>query len=587
MKTRRLLPLLAVGIVISGLVVACSWTPWRKPVAQTAPSRDRLKLVWVSLDGFQPEALRPWLSKMSTHHRRGIQWLIDSARGNSSVKVVSPTITAPSHISTLTCVGSGEHGIMDNSMWTGTEMVVGFNRKYAPQNWVTALRDQGLRVGVAMYPSIDATADDRKADVGSFYDNPGSSPQILSFDGTLKSLAFTVPSRSGDQAPYQMEFQRGTDGSVSVVTPWGVVGPLELAKPVDVLFTANIGGVERRAGISFMALTRDAAFDSIEVSPVQVMPAYDESLQKAIDERGLVFSALRDYRFQSNQKAFLATMDHRNSALMTLNEMLIERQDLDAVMLYFEDLDALLHAYYKDSDRETDVVAFLERFDQKLGRLLTKIPETADLLVVGDHGMSAISYVLNSRKILGADIASKGLIAGGGGTLYFYPPKGALDQDPPSDLNLEAVAESLRQMDFDLTGAKLFGKVIVRGTPEAAAEGLTGKNLPWIMAFANDGVGFKNSVEDKLLLARAKWAEIPEALREKYPDPILNGKLQVPVPAGQHGHWNEIPQMRTRLVLEGPRLGQIDPARIQSMLELVPTVADAQKWERPSGCKAK
>ena len=129
--------------------------------------------------------------------------------------------------------------------------------------------------------------------------------------------------------------------------------------------------------------------------------------------------------------------------------------------------------------------------------------------------------------------------------------------------------------------------LIVRGTPEAAAEGLTGKNLPWIMAFANDGVGFKNSMEDKLLLARAKWAEIPEALREKYPDPILNGKLQVPVPAGQHGHWNEIPQMRTRLVLEGPRLGQIDPARIQSMLELVPTVADAQKWERPSGCKAK
>ena len=107
------------------------------------------------------------------------------------------------------------------------------------------------------------------------------------------------------------------------------------------------------------------------------------------------------------------------------------------------------------------------------------------------------------------------------------------------------------------------------------------------MAFANDGLAFKNSVEDVMLLARAKWAPVPEIWREKYPDPMNNGILQTPVPAGQHGHWNELSQMRTRLVLEGPRLSTIDTAKIDSTLQLAPSVADRLQWERPAGCKGK
>ena len=105
------------------------------------------------------------------------------------------------------------------------------------------------------------------------------------------------------------------------------------------------------------------------------------------------------------------------------------------------------------------------------------------------------------------------------------------------------------------------------------------------MAFANGGVAFKNSVENKELLARANWSPIPEALRAKYPDPMNNGALVIPAPAGQHGHWNELPEMRTKLVLEGPVLGGIDPKTVERTLGLLPVVADAMHWQRPSGCK--
>lgn len=139
-------------------------------------------------------------------------------------------------------------------------------------------------------------------------------------------------------------------------------------------------------------------------------------------------------------------------------------------------------------------------------------------------------------------------------------------------------------MELDLTGKKLFGKVIVRGTTEAIEEGLGDTLVPWIMAFANDGVGFKNSVENVTLLARAKWAPIPASLSSKYPDPVNNGKLVTPTPAGQHGHWNENSQMRTLPVLEGPRVSKIDPQSVEKTLQLVPTVADALGLPRPASC---
>jgi hypothetical protein len=113
---------------------------------------------------------------------------------------------------------------------------------------------------------------------------------------------------------------------------------------------------------------------------------------------------------------------------------------------------------------------------------------------------------------------------------------------------------------------------------------LIGKQVPWIMAFAGEGVAFKNSVEDKFLLARAKWSPIPQPLQAKYPEPLNNGVLATPVPSGQHGHWNELSQMRTKLVLEGPKVSKIPAHAVEKTLQLLPAVADAVGWPRPASC---
>ena len=471
---------------------------------------------------------------------------------------------------------------MDNNTWTGSGTTSGFNKPYNQETWIASLIKQGFKVGVSLYPSMDGTSDSRRGSIGVAYDNPGSQPQIVTVAGGA-TVSVSVPDRGDAGRSHPLEVTADSRGSVLVKTPWGQAGPLEVAKPMDLFLSTKMNGVDRRAAVSVM-LVNTGTQATVEISPMQLMPAYDASFSQVLDTDNVVFSSLKDYRIQSQTPAFLAAMEHRRKFILAANKAMLARQDLDMAFFYFEDLDSLLHAFERDETVAPLVVEYLNRFDQDLGAFMSSIPASSDLVVLGDHGMSAIAYVLNARKILGPELVSQGTLMTGGGAIYLYPPQGDIAQDPPANLNIAAAAERLRQMDFDLTGQKLFGKVIVRGSKDAQDEGLSGKKVPWIMAFANEGVAFKNSVEDVLLLARANWAVIPETLRGKYPEPMVNGSLALPVPAGQHGHWNDLTLMRTRLVLEGPRLSKLDPLAIEKTLQLVPAVADQLGLQRPESC---
>lgn len=561
-----------------------------KPVNVAAAAKDvanqskptRLKLVWMSLDGFQPKALEPWVAKIKNPHPKGLMWLLTKARGKNDFRVINPTITAPSHIATITCSPAGTHGILDNSSWTGSGTISGFGKAYEPENWIARLRRQGLRVGVAFYPSIDWNGESRSADVGIAYDTAGSSTQMIAISKNA-SADVIIPARSSVEKSFTLRLSSGPNGEVTGNTPWGAIPQLTVAKPHDFLFKSKVNGSDRTAAVSVL-LVSVGEKSVVAVSPVQFMPAFGEEFRAWVDRQNIFFSSLKDYKMQSHVPSYLGAMAHRQDDIIKVNLELLGRGDLDAVFLYFPDLDSLLHGFYRDSANERNVVEYLTRFDRELGKVMTAIPKTADLLVVGDHGMSAIAYSLNARKILGEETAGKGHVTTSGGAMYFYPPAGSLNASAPADVNLELIAQRLRKMEFEVTKQKIFAKVLVRGTKEAIKEGLAGDEMPWIMAFANDGIGFKNSVEDRLLLARAPWASIPDHLKVKYSDAVNNGTVDRPVPAGQHGHYNGLPQMRTRLVMSGPRLSKVPLSKVERSLQLVPVVADAEGWPRPKGC---
>lgn len=122
--------------------------------------------------------------------------------------------------------------------------------------------------------------------------------------------------------------------------------------------------------------------------------------------------------------------------------------------------------FCRDSANERNVVEYLTRFDREIGKVMTAVPKTTDLVVVGDHGMSAIGSSLNARKILGEDIAGRGHIETSGGSMYFYPPADNLSTLPPADLDREKIAQKLRKMDFEVTNQKILTRVLVRGSKE-------------------------------------------------------------------------------------------------------------------------
>lgn len=566
-------------------VISKTSTPTENPatsLTSTKAPATRLKLVWMSLDGFQPKALDPWVSKLKSPHPKGLSWLLKKARGKSDFRVINPTITAPSHVSTITCTPAGTHGILDNSSWTGNGTVSGFGKLYEPENWIYRLRRHGLRVGVAFYPSIDGNGDGRSADVGIAYDTAGSSTQLIPISKNA-SVDVIVPSRAAQDKAFTIRLTSNASGDISGSSPWGSIPTLKLSMPQDFVFKSTINGVERTVGVSLMLVSIKEK-SLVAVSPIQVMPAFGDEFAKWLDSERIFFSSLKDYKMQAYVPSYLAAMKHRQDDIIKVNLAMLRREDLDAIFLYFPDLDSLLHGFYRDAVNEKAVIDYLSGFDRELGKVIEAIPDSADFLVVGDHGMSAIAYSLNVRKILGEDVASQGYISTSGGSMYFYPPPGRVDAPPPANMNLEQIAARLRAMEFDVTKSKIFAKVLVRGSKEAIKEGLAGAQMPWIMAFANDGIGFKNSVEDKLLLSKATWAVIPEQLKQKYPETFNNGVPDRPIPAGQHGHYNGLPQMRTRLVMEGPRISKIPLAKLDRTLQLVPAVADAEGWPRPKGC---
>src|SRR4051812_6195894 len=61
-----------------------------------------LKLFWMSLDGLKKEDVVKYMSYVKNPHPRGFNYLLQHAAWNEKLKISNPTITASSHVSTIT-----------------------------------------------------------------------------------------------------------------------------------------------------------------------------------------------------------------------------------------------------------------------------------------------------------------------------------------------------------------------------------------------------------------------------------------------------------------------------------------------------
>jgi predicted AlkP superfamily pyrophosphatase or phosphodiesterase len=560
---------------------------------QDSQGRIEPKLVWISLDALHLGNLQPYMKYITEPHARGLVSLLKSSEGQPGFHVGYPSITAPSHISTMTCTRSGTHGVFFNGgNWNGSQDLPGFAMPLKAETWVQALRREGKKVAVAAYPSVDGSSPERSADLGVAYDTPTGKVQYVKLTPPAEGQTTVVKVEvlSHQEAGAKLSFNVVLDGTQSVrVSPVEWANPstvLPVGRTVDFFGSDGQDAKKRKAAVTFMNLGQQQGQVVVAVSPVSVMPVSGPALQRVLDDKNIVWSNIRDYGF-SNYEGYLdfvlESLRHRRHAEVRAIYEMVRMKQADAFFLYFEDIDVLMHAFIGVKSAEEKIGRYLAEFDQELGQLLSRFPQNTNVVVLGDHGMSAIQYELNVRAMLPKEILSKFQVRVSGGALALYPPAD-LAADP--DFDLDGVVSMLKGQIVEFDSARpVFTKVLSRYSPEAARLGLGTKISPWIMAFADDGIGLQNKMEDTFLVSRRDTFKISPEWQSTFPDPMNSGRLVQPTPLGAHGHDSNLDSMRTFLYLHGPAFKDFDRTSLSTTTDLVPNVARQLQWPAPAACR--
>ncbi|MCX6119713.1 MAG: alkaline phosphatase family protein, partial [Proteobacteria bacterium] len=542
------------------------------------------------------ENLKPYIDRIKNPHPRGLKWILHSQNGKQGLNVGFPSITAPSHISSLTCSKSGSHGVfLNGGNWNGVSNQNGFAMPIKTEIWAKTLKDAGYKVAVAAYPSLDGSSPDRAGDIGIAYDSPTGKYQYVKLSKAQdpsegESAEFEVASRFEKDRKYKFKINR-TPGAKATVTS-DFLGSQKLTlnegKVVDAFGVDGIDSDKRTASVSFMDLGVQSETSIVAVSPLSVMPVTGSKLKQVLDSKNIVWSNMRDYglaNYKNGDDFMLESVRHRRKAELAGIQQMLALNSSDALFAYFEDIDVLLHAWIGLPEMDQKIADYLSEFDQDLGQLIQSLPQSTNIVAVGDHGMTPVDYEINVRMLLPENLLNKFQVRVSGGALFLYPA-GDLSGRPDPETNLDSVVQALKDARVEFDGNRpVFNKVFTRYSDQARSLGIHTDISPWIMAFADDRIGLQNRLENTYLVSRRQTFSVPEVLKPKYPDPMNSGKLVLPIPMGAHGHDSDLASMKSFYFLKGNDFVKSERGSIRSNTDLVPVIADALGWPRPLSCK--
>jgi hypothetical protein len=585
-------------------LLTCASRPSENPPSQTKmeqSARRSPKLFWLSLDNLRRADVENFLTTTPKSHPKGFRFLLSPAFQSSRLRITEPTITASSHISTLTCVPPEGHGVVANTLWDGEKAVSGFAFPHKAQTFVGALRDKGLKVTVIGYPGFDGSTPQRQADAAIAYDSsPFPSQKILL--QSQQTIQVQIPSRIVQGTFHSFEFQWTPSGILQFsgsTSPQNATLSTPFAEGWQNL-VIDTQGRKEMATLKVMPGAKDAGSFFLYVAPTSLNIAHPASFQAALEKAGIFFSAGKDFSVTQplGRSAFFATMRHRLNFFKDAALFALSQSNADAFFYYLEDLDVLGHQFEGDETARVQRNAHLALVDQALGEVFSKLPADTSIVVMGDHGMSAIQADLNASALLPFPLNEKFIVKSSGGALFLYgKEKESVFLSPPEkEAWYQEVQSHLKSLTHPLDSQKpLFAKVTsIRriepgqwsGSPKFSTPADT--PLPWIIALAAPGISFRESVEKGTVLALRNGIVLPSDAADHGWTPI-SGALPQPLPLGNHGHIASASEMHTELLIAGPISKTIKLTSSSKDFPLntsvVPWVADALNWPRPKGCQ--
>lgn len=569
---------------------------------------------FVSVDGTNPAMLDVLLEKNILTSPFGLKWL--HTRG-AIVERALPgmiTITAPSHVSTITCSPPSRHGIVGNSYFLNGEKVSGFDHEFNSEPfWISAKREHKKVLALA-YVGADAATERRTSDYSLAYPSDAliGPQQTVELDLAVLADAQNWDTSGVDQAlnvlkeseikivlnPKTNEIKTvlvliatNADLSASKIyldndknTGNGVLATLDsldAAKPSkDLFFTeahpdSELHGYKRRS--FFRYVKTEGQKISVYVSRPSYNNAYPQSFRKSLDDSNMVWP---DYGLKLNG---LSPAEYVNSQAMIdrfLTDVAVRYVDelaVDVLLFYQPLIDSVGHKLQSalplpfdpaatDDVTRTFVLAY-QAVDQNLSRIFAAANKRRDVFaVMGDHGMDPVEKSVNFARFLPADHLDHVIVHTSGSLTLLYPKT---DGQGTADDRLEAA----RRVGAKTKEVLLAARDGTRTILEMAVERGVG----------NVDAGTAADYRTEWQYGEAVWAFSTHSGYWFQYRPLDQNIFLSASALGMHGQSLNVPTMATRLVFKAPG---VKPHRIAngSLLDAVPTFAELMGMQVPADC---
>ncbi len=561
--------------------------------------------VFFSIDGLDAAFLRTAKAEGQLQAPRGLGWLLDSSTKSFNAQPVLTPITAPSHISTITCTPPSRHGIHANNFFRNGKKVSGFAADFNTEPFWLTLSRQGKSVLSIGYPGADGVTGARSATWGLAYPLHGTVDAAKSI--SLASAALTaakdwqlpsdLSSGQWQETATQVTLnpQSGETRTINILVGTRVTGQTEIYASWDKDLTrgelrsldpkhpgrtyadlitrekssdSTISGRKRR--VILRAYTSKTGEHRLYVSGASYNQAYPESLARKLDDLNLIWP---DYGFSEGGIELKEWVESYKLIDRFIAEVAVAlEKDLkpDVMLLYQPLIDGLGHHRRASlpepfSTKKSDTVsqAYLQAFkaiDENISLVVSAVKSDITMLV-GDHGMDRVDTAVNGAKLLEANEQDAVIIYGSGDLLFVYGKQST---------ELSKVDDIASKLQRKLAELRYEGKPVLGFFKKRSDYKIPGKH-PY-----QDEWQYGDAVA---VFAGAKgiWLTYQPSSSEIFKKPDAEG---------MHGKGVAGVDMQTMFIAKG----QMFPEKIVknfNLIDAIPTFAKALGIEPPKDCLGK
>jgi predicted AlkP superfamily pyrophosphatase or phosphodiesterase len=556
---------------------------------------------FISIDGLMPDKLTTVVNGGHVTAERGLAWIVNNGMMAEKARSVETTLTAASHISTITCTPPSRHGVYANGFLQDHKYVSGFGAPIQTETLWQAAKRQGKSVLSIAYVGADGPGEERKATTGIGYPDSAKTGERQTLEWTWQQLpqangwshfnqdaGFSFKEATlevlinketgetqtinvllqevGRSAQYRMWFDQDknlSNGFLGELTTGNQQRPFLDLYLVENNIKSDLYGYKRRVTLRWMPAVESSI--KVHVSKSSYNAAYPDSFRKSLDGVNLVWP---DYGIDDESLSLSESLEAQAyiDNFLTSATLLAQSQaSYDIVLFYQPLLDTLGHEHEADLPAPFDpsagdevsqaYVKVFQTIDQNISKILQGGTKNDVVTLVSDHGMSPITKAVNLSELLGEDRELVDISTSGSLTMLYVKEGG----DPKV---ADEVGYRLKEqlLALQINGGPALGHAYRKG------------DRP-------QGQGFRSEWQ----YGQAIWAYLAsDGVWTRYKPKESELFLEVTAP-GMHGQHPMLDSMAATFAIVGPGIPNKTISEI-SLIDALPTFTAAIGIEPPKDC---